>query len=343
MTTKATTRSLVQLACAVSLAGGLYGCGGGGGGGGNATGDVVSSSPTLAITSQNSDAVGHFAAVAALGLQMSWGSSNSVSLTGGLARSAAPGSRFALLQALHARFSNADGSRSQSLQVLESGEVPCSNAGGTMSITIDDADNNGAETPGDVETAVFKNCMLAPNETYDGTMRLDVADVTDASITYNVTLTQFSYGTPNHSLTFNGSYVAQESLADPVLTTTLTANGAVTIAVATHAPYSDTLTLANGFVVREQMDYGARRAALSVAGRVESASVGGSVDISAANLTTSTAAIGMYPDNGVLHVKGKVGALSITALSSASVCLDTDSNDDGLIESSKTQSWDWLL
>jgi hypothetical protein len=51
----------------------------------------------------------------------------------------------------------------------------------------------------------------------------------------------------------------------------------------------------------------------------------------------------MYPDAGVLRVQGKAGALSITALSSASVCVDTDSNDDGATESTFNQTWEWLL
>jgi len=45
----------------------------------------------------------------------------------------------------------------------------------------------------------------------------------------------------------------------------------------------------------------------------------------------------------VLKVAGKAGALSITALSVTSVCVDVDTNDDGAIEATSTPSWEWLL
>jgi len=342
MTSKVAIRSLVLVACAALLAGGLGGCGGGGSGSGN--GQPTSSPPTLGITSLNSDAVGHFAAVAALSLPISWLSDTSVSLTGGTARSAPLAGRFALLQPFRS-LTQAGAGRSRALEVVNTGDVPC-NFGGTMSATIDDVDNSGDETPGDVETLQFKNCSGTPDETYMGAIRLDVVEVTGDSTRYNVTLTQLSYVTPKHSLTFNGSYEANGfATVDSVQTTTLTVKGPLTVAVATHVPYADTVTLGNGFLVQDRIDYGAGRNVLSATGRVESVSAGGSVDVSTlSNLTTTRSGLaGMYPEAGVLQVKGKTGALKITALSSATVCVDTDSNDDGAIESTNTQSWDWLL
>ena len=339
MRTTSASRGLIHLACAVSVAGGLGGCGGGGGGG---TSEGPSSPPTLAITSANGDTVGHFAAVAALSLPISWLSDSGVSLTGGPAQGAsADSSRFALLQAVRSRFSKA-ASRSQALAVVDLGELPCT-YGGTVWANIDDVDNDGMESPGDVETVRFTNCMGSVGETYNGTMRADVVTVGTQSVTYNVTLAQLSYVTPNHSLAFNGSYVANESIGgDAVQTTTLTVAGSVSIGVATHLPYTDTVTLGDGFVVQSQIDYRTARSALSAQGRAESATAGGSVDLATSSSLT-TAAMGMYPEAGVLNVRGKTGALSITARSSATVCLDADTNDDTAIEWTNTQSWEWLL
>jgi len=338
MTTKVASRSLVQLACAALIAGGLAACGGGGGGGG-AVSQPESASPTLVITAANSDTVGHFTAVAALSLPISWLSETSVSLTGGNALGAPTGGRFALLT-LRDRLTQAGTGRSHALDALESGDLPC-NFGGTMSVTLDDRDNNLVESPGDVETAQFKGCMPAANETYDGTWRLVVVSTSIDAPMYDSTV-QLSYTTPKHTLKFDGSY---EATSDSMYRTTVTVKGSMSVTVATHAGYADTVTFADGFVVVDQIDYGAARNVLTVAGRVASASAGGSVDLSTPNelVTSRNGYAGGYPETGTVKAQGKVGALSVRAVSSASVCLDTDDNDDGHVESTSTQSWDWLL
>ena len=343
MTAKIASRTLVQLACAALFVGGLGACGGGGGGGGTSQPESVP--PTLAITSLNSDAVGHFTAVAAFSLPISWLSETSLSLTGGGALSAPLGSRFPLFESLRSRFAQAGGGRSHALEVASIGKLPC-NFGGTISGTIDDVDNNQVESPGDVETIQLSNCVMAPGETYNGAIRFDVVEVTGSSATYNATLSQLSYVTPKHALTFNGSYAATDfATVNSVRTTTLTVNDSITVKVTTHAPYSDTVTFGKGFVVQDQIDYGSQHNVLSVSGRVQSASAGGSVDVStpSALLTTRSGIAGLYPEAGELKAQGKTGSLSVKALSSASVRLDTDSNDDGATESSNAQSWEWLL
>ena len=298
----------------------------------------------VTITSLNSDVVGHFTAAGVLALPIAWLSEAKVSLTGSGAASEAVGSPLALLRQFRAGIANAGGDRKEALEVIGTGDLPC-NFGGTVSATIDDADNNGVESPGDVETLVFHNCIGSVSETYDGTVRMYVAEVTGNSSRYNVNLTQLSYLTAKHSLIFNGSYLAEVfATTDSVQNTTYTVNGSVTIALTTHVPFNDTVTLKDGFVVREQVGYGSGQNVLSASGRIESKFAGGSVDVSTSSpLTTPRSGqAGLYPP-GVLKVAGKAGALSITALSATFVCVDVDTNDDGAIEATSTPSWEWLL
>jgi len=342
MRTTLEDRRLVHLACAALLAGGLGGCGGGGDGGLPGPGATA---PTLTITSLNSDAVGHFTAAGVLGLPIAWLSDAKVSLAGSGAASVAVASPLAFLRQFRAGMANAGGDRKDALEVIDTGDVPC-NFGGTVSATINDADNNGVESPGDVETVVFHNCIGSVNETYDGTVMMHVAEVTQDSSRYNVSLAQLSYVTPKHSLTFNGSYIAEVfAMTDSVQNTTYTVNGSVTIALATHVPFNDTVTLKDGFFLREQAGYGSGQNLLSASGRIESTFAGVSVDVSTSSpLTTPRSGqAGLYPASGVLKVAGKAGALSITALSVTSVCVDVDTNDDGAIEATSTPSWEWLL
>jgi hypothetical protein len=301
---------------------------------------VPEATPTLTVTAQNSDAVAHSTAAAVLALPIAWLSDAKVALTGGPASAGLKGP-LAMLRQLRSGIASAD--RKQALQLLSTGDLPC-NFGGTVSGTLDDTDNNGAESPGEVETLVFHNCVGSPNETYDGTVTMRVLDVGADSGSYDVTMSQLSYVTPAHSLMFNGMYRADISgLTSPVQNTTYTVNGSVTIKLATHVPFDDTVTLQNGFVLYEQIDYGLGQSSLSAAGGIDSASAGGSVGVSTVSALTTFGQSGLYPTSGELKVVGKAGSLSIKVLSTSSVRIDVDTNDDGASEKSTTPSWEWVL
>jgi hypothetical protein len=132
---------------------------------------------------------------------------------------------------------------------------------------------------------------------------------------------------------------------------TLTANGPIVVAVTTHLPFTDTVTLQNGFVVRESDDSSVApppgatqfgRTVSNAQGRLDSALAGGTVDVSTV-VDISKYQAEAYPRSGTVQVKGKKGTLMLTALSADSVRLDLDANDDGSIESTATIKWDWLL
>ena len=94
----------------------------------------------------------------------------------------------------------------------------------------------------------------------------------------------------------------------------------------------------------ESYDGQAGQSSSTFAGRLDSVLAGGMVDantVAGAPMTLNAA--DDYPSAGTVRIKGATGTLMLNAVSSASVRLDLDANDDGVIESSTTQSWDWLI
>lgn len=342
------TWSAVHLVFVAALTASVAGCGGGGDG---------QPPPTLEITPTNSDRVGHFTAAGIFALLTPLRSPGMLSLAGDKAQPAAwSGRPFALLQFHTQRMTAGDG-RKGPLAAFSTGDLPC-NFGGTLSLTRDDLDNSGAgPTTGDVDTLVYKNCVGTVSETLNGTVTVTYTQIGDTSASYRVALAQFSDVTTNHSLTVNGSYLLEESsaAASMVTDTTMTANGQVVVSVTTHLPFTDTVTLYDGFVLQERYDASvlpppgnpnpARgQSSSTLTGRLESASAGGTVDVSsAASAPIIKHRAEAYPRSGTVQVKGKKGTLMLTALSADSVRLDLDANDDGSIESTTAATWDWLL
>jgi hypothetical protein len=327
----------------------LAGCGGGGG-----DANPVPPAPTLVITSSNADAVAHDAATGILALPISLLTPGRLTLAGGqVQRDGSSAWPLVTGRAISATGTSLDGSRKHALTVIGTGDLPC-NFGGTLAITINDADSSGNETPGDIETLVYKKCVATATETYDGTMTLNVAQSSPSSATYRVTLSQLSYATPNHSLVLNGTYVgAMSESGSSVTINTMTVDGSVAVAVSTHVPFADTVTMRNGFVVQETYDSSvaappgstvAGQSVTTASGTIESTTAGGAMVISAvANAPITKYSAESYPRSGAVKVTGKTGTLWLNALSATSVRVDLDSNDDGTLEATTGQTWDWAL
>jgi hypothetical protein len=123
--------------------------------------------------------------------------------------------------------------------------------------------------------------------------------------------------------------------------------------VSTHLPFSDTVTLRNGYTQLDRYDAAAPpppgssvpgRTETSVQGSLHSAQAGGIVEL--ATLPSApfvTYDVDAYARAGSLQVKGRNGTLLMTAVSAASVRLDLDVDNNGSFESSETVGWDWLL
>ena len=328
----------IQISVIAALSAAMSGCGGGG--------DDNPPPPTLIdITAVNRDAVAHSAAAGLMALPTTGGSLGAIPLAAGRAKPAgwtvAPMS--VLLQSVLAQGATAIGSRRHALAV-SSTDYPCE-FGGTVTETFDDRDGNNTISPGDVETMVYTNCMMTADETTNGTARLTVTQFGTASASFQMDAAKYVVSTPRHSLTVNGSVKLDLSAqSSTMLQTTLTTAGAVIVSVSTHLPFSDIVTLQDGFVMIENYDSQAGQTVSTFTGRLDSVAAGGKVDVN----TVASAPITLnvaddYPSAGTVRIKGGTGTLMLNVVSSSAVRLDLDANDDGVTESSATQSWDWLL
>ncbi len=318
----------------------MPGCGGGGGG------DDNPPPPTLIdITAANRDNVAHFTAAGLMALPTTGGSFGMIPLSARRTQAAgwhvAPMSM--LLQSVRAQGATASGIRRHALAV-SSADSPC-DFGGTVTESFDDRDGDKTISVGDVETMVYTNCMISADETMNGTARLTVTQIGTASASFQMDLANYADSTPRHSLTVNGSVMVGVSTPNStMMQITLATAGPVVVSVTSHVPFSDTVTLQDGFVMVENYDALAGQSSSTFAGRLDSVAAGGKVDantVAGAPMTLNDA--DDYPSAGTVRIKGATGTLMLNAVSSASVRLDLDANDDGVMESSTTQSWDWLL
>jgi hypothetical protein len=335
------------------LAAGLTACGGGGGGDGPPAVSLV------AITTANGDAVSRAAAAGTLTL-----SGTAAVPVSAAAAPGGPRSRLAL-------GSGARGGSwaAQVVAGLRSGRAPLKGplavigpetencpAGGTLSVTLDDRDDNGVESVGDVLTFVFDDCGDGFGDSVDGTVEATLValepDLT--ALTLDVRLRNLTAVSAGWTITADGrlrmSY-STPSLSSLQETYEFIAVGPVRTTVITQAPFSDSGTLADGWhevvfydgavpPVAGNFEFG--QGTLRVNGTLTSTQAGGAMVVSTPTPFVSYGE-DPYPRTGVMQVQGQGSALRVTALSTELVLIEIDANGDGVYESARTQRWDWLI
>jgi hypothetical protein len=231
---------------------------------------------------------------------------------------------------------------------------PCMVSGSTTT-TVDDHDNDGTLSAGDSGTVVFNGCRDDATETIDGTMSMVFSKVDATYFAAHATMSHLSTVTAGHSLTLDGSTLMEAWSDDAVHARfRTTAEGPVQAAISTHLPFSDTMTLQDGFVIEENVDSSiappigagptSGRTLTTLSGRMFSTTANGTFDLetdASAPITRYHAET--YPRAGVLRVTGGKGVLVLTTTSPTSVVLDLDWNDDGVAETSEAKPWDWLI
>ncbi len=346
MRTRQLTWNVVRLAWVAALGVSLTSCGGGGDGG--------NGPQYIDLTAANRDTVGHATAAGILAVSPT-GLIPLTSSPAAAGRTWAQAVGQALRQPLGAEGATTRNGRERALALIGPVVQACM-LGGTMSLSVDDRDNNGAPSVGDVLTIVYSNCRDTASETLNGTVAATYTQLVSSPVplvSARLNMTQLSDVTPKHSLTLDG--VVLFDYSQPTSSTehiNMTSSGQVVAAVTTHL-FTDTVTLQNGFVVAESYDASVApppgstvpgRTASTASGSLASAKAGGIVDVSIAAGTAMTKySADDYPYSGVAQVKGRKGTLLLTALSANSVRLDLDDNDDGVFESTYTDRWDWLL
>jgi len=336
---------MVGFAAGAALALLLAGCGGGGGGGGNEPLGNVD------VTPANQDQLARAAAAAAQGGFVSAalpvagsGAQSSLSLAGA--------ARAVIMRATRPSASSATIGRAQMQGVLAPSQEPCL-VSGSVTFTLDDRDNSGVASVGDVLTAVFNACSDVANETTSGTLAVTLNAIAVSprlSFTADATMTALTLTLPGHSARYDGGVTMSYAEASATLATTRVLVGNQLVVHATTANYSDTFTLRAGHTIDSTYDAaalptGANQPGLTTTtanGTVESAAAGGYVAV------TTLAPMLQYdvdtsPRSGHLDVAGKNGSLQLTVLPAGQVRIDLDANGDRTFEQTKTVDWDWIF
>jgi len=348
------------LASVLAITSFLAACGGGGGDSGSAPIQPTPTLPTLAITTANRDLVSHDAAAGVMSLSAtasiplgaaSIGSGTTVQRSG---TASSWSGRIAASMLDHFRPAMPAAGRQHALATTPPMTEPCV-VSGTTTTTVDDHDNSGDLSIGDIGTVVFNNCRDTATETINGTTTLVFSGVDQTYLGAHVTASKMSTVTAGHSLTIDSSMLMEISTPNAVLTTVrTTAEGPVQATISTHVPFSDTVTLQDGFVIEEKIDVSIApplgagttpgQTLTTLSGRMHSASANGTFDVATvAGVPITRYHAEDYPRAGTLRVTGASGVLVLTTISASSVVLDLDWNDDGRVETSEAKTWDWLI
>jgi hypothetical protein len=319
-------------ASALALAAALSACGGGGG-------DDDSGPPgTIDLSIANRDTVAHAVVAGAIGLG---GADAVVSGAGSVA------AQRHLAQSLRAV-------RERALGIIGFPDEACAVSGLTRT-SLDDRDNDGLPSSGDVMTLQFLQCKDSVDETTDGTTTITITQFDASGLAGSMQQSALAMvredGGQQHAVTLNGTMQITVSMSNPAVPTLrLVATGPVVATVSTPV-FADTITLMSGYTQQTVVDTQAApptggvtpgRSSTTTAGRIASQAAAGEVTVATVD------AIVQYADDefartGALEVTGRTGSLRITALSPTDVRLDLDSNGDGTVDATTTQRWDWLI
>ena len=322
---------LVQRLCllpATLLAVALAGCGGGGGGEGPPP-------LTARITVQNRDVVASVATSTAFGLGTA-----DVSL----------GVSIAMQRRVAQRVGTA---KKRPLALLGPFVESCGFSG-DVSVSLDDRDNDGSPSVGDVLTLQFNACRESADELLNGRVDATYTGISpppNLGVGARIAMTALSAEAPDHFLRLDGTLaMSYGETGAGVATTRLVADGPVGVRVISPI-LSDTVTVHSGFFSQSVFDPSVApppggvnfgRSRLTQGGTLTSSAAGGTVDV-VTDVTFVQYADDANPRSGVLRVLGQTGALRVVALSSDFVRVEVDADEDGTFENAVTVDWDFLL
>jgi hypothetical protein len=344
----------IRIAVFMAVGFGLGACGGGGDDGGS--GGQVG---MIDLTVANRDTVAHATAASLLAID-AWNLALApiVSSAGGVAQREVPQAASAglpptwlplLPQRMRDLWRNTvDASmaigREQPQVIMTDPPYACQ-FGGTYTLSANDLNNDGAWSIGEVLTVTYGDCHSTAWDVLNGTASVTLTGITQTSLNVNVSLSNFSDEATDgrHGMTLNGPInVDLSNLSINPSRLVATASGPVTVAVHTHLPFVDTVTLQTGFVDDSSIDMAAGSVVATLHGTIQSTTAGGAVGVVTETPITALETDDR-PSGGVVRINGNKGVVRLTALSASQVKVELDAEADGIYESSVTDTWEWLL
>jgi hypothetical protein len=327
---------------------GLAGCGGGG----DSSSGVSTAAPTVTITATNQGTVTR----AMIDGGQAFGQSQPFAATGGASAqsigSAPMALRVGVLQAvvqrgLVAALSPRHGTGIASAvrpAAASSSTDPCS-VSGSITTTVNDADNSQSLSSGDTLTLSFNRCEDSGGDAVSGGMIFTIGSVTSGAagnvqFSGSLAFAQLSASSGTHLANIQGSVGVAAAITSTSFQIALTV-GADALAVTSSAPgYLDTIVYDPGMqLIVTATDGAVPQTDVTLNGSFTASSIGGRVVV-ATILPLRQLGTDSDPSSGQVVVTGASGThLRITALSATSVQLELDANGDGTYESSGVFAW----
>lgn len=298
----------------------LAACGGGGGDGGGPPGSID-------VSASNQDVLVRTGVVAIQGDVVG----------GALALATGPGQSAPLARGLR-----------KQIAAVGSPVVENCFVSGTTSSTLDDRDNSGGASVGDVLTTTYVDCVEFAGEVMNGSFAATYTQINPATLTIaaNVTTGGLSTVSSTHSVTAQGDFSMQLRFLSPTSETLHIAVGQG-LALAFSTPrFNDTITWRAGYTIDTTYDSsilppGGTVAGLTTttaSGQVASASAGGYVTVRTLQPMLQYA-VDANPRSGQFEAVGKTGSLQATVLSATQVQIDLDADGNGVFDASKVVLW----
>lgn len=230
---------------------------------------------------------------------------------------------------------------------------------GTVTVTINDNDENGLLSAGDSMSWAYSQCSNEPGSSVNGTMTFGIGAVSITPTVEDVSgslsfqsLAMLDQGT---GLTLNGGLSFR--LTDTLLTNGIDSLGTYTVgaggltAVATGG-LADTFSYRAGYAVTERdfapsMPGIATTEAITANGRFGSAALGGDLDLATLEPFKSTYIStegDVFPTEGQMTATGLDNTrIGLSATKTPQVQMDVCDDGDGVWEATKMVDWDWLF
>ena len=317
-------------------------CGGGGGGG------PTMVAATMGVNSANQDAVARTSA-SAMGSIASAGTGVTAS-SGGAGVASLPGaSRQVALALTSTRKATLAAGRAGPL-ATRSETAPCAFSG-TVTVTVNDANNNNQGDAGDSLTFTFTNCKVTAADNANGSIAITLSSfaATPVGANFAGTMTLNLVATEGtRTATLAGTVAANfTDLTTTQSRTSLTIGAGGLTGSVTAGGTTETITYENGFALSETETIDGNGNPLStsttVSGAISSSVLAGRIVLETTTPIVHLAA-DAYPGSGMLRATGTSGsALRVTALNNTQVQLDLDADGNGTYEASKTVLWTTVL
>jgi hypothetical protein len=255
--------------------------------------------------------------------------------------------------------------RLKASSLLQAGTVPARRAlavigpvteacslSGTMSFTVDDADNNEQLSVGDKVLLVFNDCQDSASELLRGSMQFSYTQISNATdFVARVTMTALSVVQGADSITVSGQMLLAQNEPSAQQTRTLLTVEQALVATVQSGGNRDTVTMDTGFTEQTVYDDNVQppeggpvrgRSLATLNGRVVSSRLGGWFQLSTP-VAVQAFDHEAYPRAGVLQANGVGSALRLTVLDATQVQLQLDADGNGQYETTTTVSWTSLI